>query len=403
MRLKLLSRLTWCGLLGAIAWLVAATAARAADEDPFAGQMRALLEKGFDRQQRLPVVRSYYETAQRLQPFDPRPDYAWGLVCLKRQANDDARQALATALQQPAALGPAGCQAAIRVLVQQGQYDQTLDALAAYGRALGQPKLLPLGVEQRQQSAAWLGRMMAYLALPTVCPAKLRERLTATEQALAASLGGELQPVYLQGKRQLTADVQKEQEAQGLKAEAKDEKEVEKAEAKAVREAVLKERRVEETEKHDKRVQMAQQEFEQTLQQFNDELDALAVAYVDLVAEVRQYQQTPTPHYRNMHADWRHYLDAVSEQLTQIEKRGKVLTQARSRFLAQNRQLAQQLAVQGAQLDDWQKRVKLAEGAPSRAPGGGKPDKAAIEALNRLFPFDLDAEKQRLLDAVKAR
>lgn len=142
-----------------------------------------------------------YKRAKRAAPDDGRVDYAWSLVLTKHRQFVDAADVLEISLTAKQVCLQAQS-ARIRATLKDRKFAQAVDELVELAELTGDLRLVHLGQEDRQATAAWIGRAAAFLAGPLADP-EIGAIIERREAGIRAYLEG-FQADYDRGKQELS-------------------------------------------------------------------------------------------------------------------------------------------------------------------------------------------------------
>jgi hypothetical protein len=186
-----------------------------------------MFQAGFGRgTSSLKEARRIYDAAIEDSKGDPRVEYAFGLVLLKQLKNKDAQAQFHAATRSPGQEYLPAWQALVWSHLVARDYVSGYAQLREFARRLSDPKS-QVDQAQREESAEWIGRVIAALQ-KSVDTVKQREALLREDETLKEILGPALQPFLARGKADVHSlhalmeeDVQQTREV----AQAKEQKE----------------------------------------------------------------------------------------------------------------------------------------------------------------------------------
>lgn len=189
------------GPLAAFLFLCLSQVVTAAD-GTVAQSLQVLARDGMDGTPAgLEMAEGAYQRARRAAPDDGRIDYAWSLVLTKHRQFGEAAEVLEKALAAKQVCLQAQS-ARIRGTLKSRKFAQALDELVELAEQTGDLQLAHLTREDRQETAAWIGRATAFLAGPLGDP-EVAALVGRRETAIRTYLGS-WQADYDRGQQELS-------------------------------------------------------------------------------------------------------------------------------------------------------------------------------------------------------
>ncbi len=177
-------------------------------ELPSIQTLKTFLEDGIVRQADLDQILAAAKQARLLHSKSPIPDYAHGLVLLKRDELARALDCFEASLKRDPTYLPAW-RARLRTRLLRGQTDSFRAECLSLAEIVGDDAM-PWESEDRHEAAAWLGRIAGFLSLPEVelMPANSRDYF---EWMLTSAFGksqqsGDANSYYAAGRQTLLED-----------------------------------------------------------------------------------------------------------------------------------------------------------------------------------------------------
>jgi hypothetical protein len=375
----------------------------------------------------------HYQQAQAAAPQDPRPAYAMALVAIKNSKHEDARKWLGEALARRKD-DPAARRALIWVDLLTRQHAAGLSGIQSAAGMLADAESGG-SVEQRQALAASLGRMIGYLTAPAgnSVPA---DELASAESEIFSQLPRSLHVPFVEGKNQT---VQKFEEMKAELAQKQDSAAREQTEQKNLAQKKLDEGKGDLQETKDaltEQAQKAREKYDAEESALNKQLEALAGRLKTLDGRARalrtrlldvdrdierliasaalQRGRDPVreagllreaDRLRLLSRPDREELLRVDQEMVQVRNQGVALEGKVREAQAWLKGELARLNVEGTKLGRAEKGLKNVErqvnepvtGTNSRV----RATVARLSALSTYEEFQLELEKQRLLDSLR--
>jgi hypothetical protein len=178
--------------------------AAAGDDTRLAVKLSQLMEAGW-KPSPTGVARAqeHFDEASKLAPADARVPYAMALVMLQNRKYDDAVGWLEETLAADSRNVPAR-RALVWTHVLTKQYPEALANMRLLAAQLSPERVPPLGQEEQESHAAFLGRVMGFLTGPAA-GSITADRLAATEREIQKSLAPAALSALNEGRKQTLA------------------------------------------------------------------------------------------------------------------------------------------------------------------------------------------------------
>ncbi|MEI8372859.1 MAG: hypothetical protein WCJ35_08500 [Planctomycetota bacterium] len=394
--------------LGALAFLLLSSVNRISSPGNHAGatepeveKMGDLLDEGLKPgDEPLETARRLYATI-KVADAGPRLHHAWGLVCLKHAEDKEALEQFRLAAKSRKMLWPPAWEALIRAQVANQEYPAALEDLVRLAERLDEPESRQADESMRRSSAAWMGRMIAYLQQLLDPPQALPEPVVKYDARIVVILDDQLLAAYGEGKRQLLqyrgAVTGQHPQPPGLgKTEPKTQQQRE-TERAARAEAIA-------SEKNHKAqgVKGSRDEaFQRRLATFDVQLLNLANQYAECLKQandaVTVISQALQP--RDVPAA-RHKLEVANRRATSISDQINVVRQSRQQLLSSASPGQQPLVAKGGPVAKGNKRIAQIKRGPDRLADVARA-KERIPVIPKLlssyFPLDFEKEKNQII------
>lgn len=397
----------------------------------FHARFTRLLDDGFQRQTN--TVSDALARSQSLQtsrPDDPRIEYALALISLKNFQQTEAIAHLEAAIQVDPAYLPAW-RLLLGLQLKGREYQKLTERLYELADVVGGAAEAPPPQQVREQTAEYLGRVVAFLQGP-LGDYEVAEQACRLAQNLDALLGEDLHEAYTAGRIALTrehhalldeeqvliAAAQVDQAQQLADAEAEGAQlESERDNVKRTQEqwdAIIKEEvgeidsKLEALKKRNDSVQQEQTALSEAITVVRVEMQRLAALRDSALREGTRERPANARgidvRLAALELELNQYLsqyDAASQEQAQILQAANGLMGQRQKSIARYQQATGRAADRIKQLDRWTDRVEATAEATKRQPADDARSVNVLRRRTRTWTtydnFDLDAEKTRLM------
>ena len=396
-----------------------------------AAQIETLLDEGFVfAPGRARAAQKQAAAARNAAVNDPRLDYAYGLVLLKQSQPGLAKAQFEAAVKDaPRAYWPAW-QALIRLQLIDQQYEHGLTRLDEFAALVHRSVEIDTITPAQRAAARWIGLVIGAVD-QTADKSKIGKRLNQAELRIRAALGAELShelQLGIEAAQQRHAELAEQAAlAEELSARKKDQKRVQEAEKIETNlsgidqekkdadrtKADLKKTFEEQLTKHEKQLG----ELERDYLFFQKQAASIEQSYLMIGRQMTALQlESSSPRGRailqqrlaqlqGQMAAYEQEYAASTLKMGQATQQANVVVQQRAGVVQQYEAATGELVKKNAALDKWaarandkKKKLTTAGGAAGKAKSANRHD-AKLHALAAYVPFELEAEKQQLLES----
>ncbi|MGQ0635470.1 MAG: hypothetical protein ACT4QC_12720 [Planctomycetaceae bacterium] len=428
---------------------------------PLLTQLESLFDEGYSiGRGKLQTVEKRFEAARGLAPEDPRVDYAWGLVLLKRSDRKGAARQFAAAIEAADYPWWPAWEARVGLLLAEREKQaEGLSRLAEFAKALGQSVGAAPVSDAQFDAARWIGQALEALdrTLPAKSPVKpgarphVRDQLDELEETVEKLLGDELLSAVEVGREmtrvrgaELEQDIAEKNRAQTDRQSRRkkdDAKKIagdladlaqEKVNAARAKDEMNKKlndvlaRADKELDRLEKAFQMVEEErlrLDQRLMQLMQQLTLMETA-AGRPAYGQNALGNPAQTYTQLRVEYGNsrvrYLAAVSQR-DQIIQQAESITRERNLAMTQHQQETGNVDKRSSDLNKWTDRLnaKVKELDPlapeaddaakdqprgkakRAAPKTPAPERKPVITFRSYVPLDFEAEKARVLESYR--
>lgn len=407
----------------------------AGESEPAAAQLEQFLTAGFDRRGTSDqALKDEYRELKRASNSDLSPDYAYALALLKRNQYDEAMQILDELRGKP---GPAylpAWQAAIWNRLNRRDYEQGFSQLTELAAMTADPDRKWATPEHPPQNARWMGKLLAGMGYQ-LTSGRDWENLQAVWHKVESDLTDPLLQQELQAGIQEVRQLRKEIEGDFTETAKETEAEQAKTEEELAKEL---EQKAEETEKAKEDLKLTAEEWKKKLDkelvEFGRKIGSLERDYAFLDAKRLSLERSITLVQREqtalalaaenapknvnstgvalengrLNAKLAQYQGEHQQTLVglqQVTAQGNLLLAQRQALINEYQQATGKLVQQDKKLEQLAKKLsknqeKLeADDKPVRPTAELRRLRSRMKYLSTYLPFDLDEEKQKLIDS----
>lgn len=411
---------------------VAETAnAHSAPDPADARRVREILERGFaSRRTGLSAAQAPYQAARLRPDYDPRVDYAYGLVLLRHLKYREAVEQFESAVKAGRRPYLPTWQALISTRVRLKERDAALKDAEKLARVLADPESSWIGPHSPADGAFWLGRLIAAYSLADVL-SDHAPQLTELDALVRKLFDADLSEAYQKGRRSIERDYQdeikrleelrtvvaekKQQRAEQRQAERENRKQQLEAQAENL-EMTAKEWQAwidEQLEDCDKQLERLEKDYkvlEKSAERVSSAMLELqremTIAQLAQAADTRQRRdQEYFAPMLQLESQMRRY----QAQYAQLAAKAKAVTDEAKNVLAKRKaakgrfeKATGQIEKNDRTLQKWNKLLeKDAQKKPAASAAGAsaiRTRKRRLTKISNYLRLDVKAEKQRLLE-----
>ena len=398
--------------------------------------VRKMLEIGFTRgRSNLDAADSFFQTAQRTSDHDPRIHYCYGLVLLKQLRSSDALRQFKLACDEPAETYAPSLQATSWLLLRTRKHADALDHLSSLARVIERVEAVGLDEQKATETAEWIGRCAGSLEL-LLKSNKDKQLLERQEHQIRKALSTEHLKAYDQGKSKVRDQFRQLAEQRNFAAQQTTESQLK----------VQQQRKVESDQEQNtldgKRVQLkttAEQwkkwldeqlsasdaqlaTLEKSRRYLESRRQSLSRSMLSLRQEItlRSVRQRPSRvsqkrlpragvdalERENQMTAYKNEYQRTSSQISAVQMNTFAVFQKRRAIINRYQQATGRLAKQDKVIDSRSRRLDIKNQKLGKVDNGKSARTRSLarrsQSIGTYVPFDIEAEKERLLKEFSA-
>ena len=409
---------------------------RAAPSARLAENLKQAFDQGFvSGSKHLHAAQKQIEQARQAAPRDPRVEYAAGLMLLKQTQPKPALARFEAALKLDKNYWPAW-QGAIWVHLAEKQIETGLKQLDEFAPIVQEAEHPEEVSEAQRETARWMGQLFE-AALATADSKKTREQVASHEEHLLEAFEDELSEAFGDGRETMrdrifeleqesglaqaaagrSAERRKKDKSDKLSREIDDLGKAKQTAAKSAEE--WKDWLDDVTAKADKQLGLLERDYKFLNQRAGSLMQSIILIGQQITAlesymNTQQYRNQAQGSVYGTNASWQlmqsqnqmfgYQLDynATLGRMSGVAEQGALVAQQKADAIQRYENATGQLSKKEADLDKWSGRLKNQKQklTVQKPPKGkkGAADKKQHLSIKTLFPFDLEHERDRLLE-----